>query len=157
MKGIVKNKDEDVPRFEVSKESEVGHQSWESARKPYETDKEPSLGLLASLRSVCQGAVKKKGGGSSSKSNERELKLIEAFEKKVQYESRSIHPVFEDIWNVLTFTEMWEPLQRAAKAGDIRRCAFIVVAACLDWVCTLLQVLFIPIFIYVGVYCMVNK
>jgi hypothetical protein len=77
----------------------------------------------------------------------RELAVMENFRKWTAYEPREVPAFFEDIWGIIAFEDIQKPLRRAFKKGNVLRFLIVFSFAVVNWVSTLLEILFVPIMI----------
>jgi len=88
---------------------------------------------------------------------QRELQIIDHLQKMVRYDVRIVSAFWEDMRYKLTLLECIKPLKRAFERKDYHRVFIVICFSIIDWVSTLLEMLFLPAMILVCGYCVYFK
>lgn len=93
----------------------------------------------------------------TEENRKRELQIIDHLQKMVRYDVRIVSAFWEDMRYKLTLLECIKPLKRAFERKDYHRVFIVICFSIIDWVSTLLEMLFLPAMILVCGYCVYFK
>merc|ERR1711998_674440 len=117
-------------------------------------DAEETLESWQHVREYYEGTNRKREYYEGTEENRnREIQIIDHLQKMVRYDVRIVSAFWEDMRYKLTLLECIKPLKRAFERKDYHRVFIVICFSIIDWVSTLLEMLFLPAMILVCGYC----